>query len=340
MSDLVMEQVDPHDAAAFDAFYDVYLTAERAAGPEVSSPWMREEYRLMVQESASRHWIGAFTGRLDGRVAAAGLLRLPLRDNLSSAEVMVHVHPDHQRRGHGSALLAALEEVARARGRTLLNGEAAWSYAAGPAGHGEPGPDFARRTGFTLGLGDVKRRCALPVPDALLDELAAEAAPHHAAYRLRSWVGRVPDDLVEGWARLTSTLMTEAPTGEVEREAEAIDPAVVRETEAVQARQGRTKYNTVALDSDGDVVGYTDIATTVHEPGRAYQWGTLVRRDARGHRLGLALKVANHRLLQRERPDVTAVTTYNAEVNSHMIEVNERLGFVPVARLGEFQKRL
>ena len=31
--------------------------------------------------------------------------------------------------------------------------------------------------------------------------------------------------------------------------------------------------------------------------------------------------------------------TYNAEVNRHMIEVNERLGFLPVARLGEFQKR-
>jgi GNAT superfamily N-acetyltransferase len=340
MSSLVVERVDPHDAAAFDTFYDTYVAAERAAGPEVASPWMREEYRLLVQASATRHWIGAFAGRIDGEVVAAGLLRLPLLDNLSSADAMVHVHPDHRRRGHGSALLAALEREARGRGRTLLNAEAAWSYDAGPAGRGEPGPEFARRAGFTLGLPDVKRRCALPVPEALLDELAAEAAPYHAAYELRSWVGRVPDDLVEGWARLTSTLMTEAPTGEVEREAEAIDPGTVREAEAIQARQGRTKYNTVALDGEGDLVAYTDLATTVHEPGRAYQWGTLVRRDARGHRLGMAVKVANHRLLQQERPDITAVTTYNAEVNSHMIAVNERLGFVPVARLGEFQKRL
>ena len=78
----------------------------------------------------------------------------------------------------------------------------------------------------------------------------------------------------------------------------------------------------------------------MHEPGKAYQWGTLVRRDARGHRLGLAVKVANQRLLQRERPDLRVLTTYNAEVNHHMVAVNERLGFVPVARLGEFQKRL
>jgi RimJ/RimL family protein N-acetyltransferase len=96
----------------------------------------------------------------------------------------------------------------------------------------------------------------------------------------------------------------------------------------------------VALDKTGAVVAYTDIATTVHEPDRAYQWGTLVRRDARGHRLGLAVKVANLRLLQDSCPELRRLTTYNAEVNARMVEVNDRLGFVPVARLGEFQKRL
>ena len=90
----------------------------------------------------------------------------------------------------------------------------------------------------------------------------------------------------------------------------------------------------------GVVVAYTDLATTVHEPGRAYQWGTLVHRAHRGHRLGVAVKVANLRLLQSERPDIVRLTTYNAEVNAHMIGVNEALGFRPVARLGDFQKRL
>jgi RimJ/RimL family protein N-acetyltransferase len=88
------------------------------------------------------------------------------------------------------------------------------------------------------------------------------------------------------------------------------------------------------------VVAYSDLATTVHEPGRAYQWGTLVDPAHRGHRLGLAVKVANLRLLQEERPDVARLTTYNAEVNSHMIGVNEAMGFRPIARLGDFQKML
>ena len=135
--------------------------------------------------------------------------------------------------------------------------------------------------------------------------------------------------------------MTEAPTGELERRAGAAStrPWSGRRRRRWRGR-GAPKVNTVALDASGQVVAYTDVATTVHEPGKAYQWGTLVRRDARGHRLGLALKVANLRLLQRARPDVRRLTTWNAEVNSHMVGVNERLGFVPVARLGEFQKRL
>ncbi len=186
----------------------------------------------------------------------------------------------------------------------------------------------------------MQRELTLPVAAGVLDRLAGEAARAHAAYTLRSWAGPVPDDLLRGWAELTSSLATEAPTGDLDLEPEAVSTEAVREREATIARQGRTKYNTVALDADGVVVAYTDLATTVHEPGRAYQWGTLVRRDHRGHRLGVAVKVANLRLLERERPDVRRLTTYNAEVNAHMIGVNEAMGFVPVARLGDFQKRL
>ena len=339
VDDLVIEPLEALDAAAFDAFYDVYLAAERALG-DVANPWMREEVRVSLLDPGTSRWLGAFVGRVGAEAVAVGQLSTPLLDNLSSGTVAVHVDPARWRRGLGSAMLARLEAEAGARGRTVVHAEGAWPWAAGPHGRGEVAPGFARGRGFALGLSDVKRVLGLPVDAALLDELAAEAAPHHAAYRVRSWEGPVPDELLDGWARLSSTLITEAPTGEIEREPESADPAVVRESERLLARQGRRKYNTVALDEHGDVVAYTDVATTVHEPGRAYQWGTLVRPDARGHRLGLAVKVANLRLLGAERPDLTELTTFNAEVNSHMVAVNERLGFRPVAWLGEFQKRL
>ncbi|GAB6985610.1 N-acetyltransferase family protein [Nocardioides pyridinolyticus] len=338
MSDLRIVPLDPFDRDAFDAWHHAYLLAESASG--ASSPWQLEEIRVLMQEPSQRYLKLGWSGMVDDRVVTAGFLRAPLQDNLDRAEVAVHTVPDARRRGYGAAMLAHLEDAARERGRTILVGEAAWPYSDGPDGGEAPGVRFAAAHGFDLALGDVMRELRLPVADGVLDELTAEVAAYHRDFELRSFVGPVPDELLAGWARLVSSLMTEAPTGDLTVEDEAADPALVRETEQLLERQGRRKYNTVALDRSGDVVAYTDLATTIHEPGRAYQWGTLVRRDARGHRLGLAVKLANLRLLQDERPDIALVLTYNAEVNTHMIAVNERLGFTPVARLGEFQKRL
>ena len=104
--------------------------------------------------------------------------------------------------------------------------------------------------------------------------------------------------------------------------------------------QGRTMYQTVALDASGTVVAYSNLAATKHFPDRAFQWGTLVRRADRGHRLGLAVKAATSSCSSASEPGVRRLHTWNAEVNSHMIGVNERFGFRPVERLGEFQKLL
>ncbi len=62
--------------------------------------------------------------------------------------------------------------------------------------------------------------------------------------------------------------------------------------------------------------------------------------DHRGHRLGAAVKVANLRALQRERPDVTVVQTENAETNAFMVSINERLGFEVVAVSPSFARTL
>ena len=332
--------LDPHDDAALDAWHHVYLVSARHELGEVATPWQLEEVRAMLQDTGSRARSLGWSAVLDGEAVGAGWLRTPLLDNLELAELDVHVLPSARRRGVASALLARLESEAAARGRRVMTGLASWPHDAGSAGTGASGPEFARAVGFELALSEVQRELALPVEDRVLAGLADDAARAHGAYTLRSWTGPVPDDLLDGWARLTSTLVTESPTGDLEVEQEAASADAVREQEAMLERQGRTKYNTVALSADGDLVAYSDLATTIHEPGRAYQWGTLVHPAHRGHRLGVAVKVANLRLLQAERPDIARVTTYNAEVNHHMVGVNEAMGFRPVARLGDFQKKL
>jgi hypothetical protein len=47
----------------------------------------------------------------------------------------------------------------------------------------------------------------------------------------------------------------------------------------------------------------------------------------RGHRLGLALKLATHRRLAEDFPEVRRIVTWNSHVNPWMIHVNEQLGY-------------
>ena len=94
------------------------------------------------------------------------------------------------------------------------------------------------------------------------------------------------------------------------------------------ARQGRTEVATAArLGDAGPLVAYTDIVTTRHDPAKAFQWDTLVRREDRGHRLGTLVKVANLEQLLDVAPEVRRVHTWNADTNSFMVAINELLGF-------------
>ena len=331
--------VDPAQTALLDAAYDVYAAADAFGRAGSAVTYTRQDLEVFLTEPSRERRRAVYAGRVGGRVVAFGQLELPLLDNRWRGDVQVYVHPDERRRGFGSAMLAALEALVRAEGRTLLLSEVPWPYDGGPAGSG-PGPAFARAHGFELGLADVQRRLSLPVADDVLDRLAGAAAPHHADYRLVGWTGPVPDELVAEWAELNASLDTEAPTGSLDLEPQAADIASVRDEERAKERQGRVSVHTVAVGPAGRLAAYTELVVPTLQPGLVYQWGTLVRREDRGHRLGMAVKVANLRLLQAARPEARWVVTYNAESNAHMVAVNEALGFVPTERLGEFQKRL
>ena len=338
--DLVISDLDPFDVAEFDEFHAVFDAGQRFGREETATPWERDEMRAAMQEEATRRFRHGICGRVDGRIVGTGTVEGSLRDNLDLGELQVNVLPEERRRGYGSLLLARCEEVARERGRSTVLAMCDWPFAGHPEGDGDAGVEFGRAHGYRMALVEIQRRLELPVEEETLDRLAAKAATHHAGYSLRSWSGPVPEELLQGWAEVTSALMTEAPMGEIDREPETPDPAVVREAEALAFKQGRQLYATAALDPDGTVVAYTNFGVTGEGSPRAYQWGTLVRPEHRGHRLGLAVKVANLRQLQWARPDLGQVVTWNAEVNTHMIGVNEEMGFVPVERSGEIQKKL
>ena len=345
-SGLRIRDVDPSDRAAFAPFHRIYAESMRH-GPagEFSTVWQLDEVMAAMADPDVRTfrvgWIGWDDDPEGGeRPVATGWMSGSTVDNTDLAEVLVCCPPAERGRGFAAEMLGHVEAQARVRGRSRVVGEVVWPYADGADGTGSSDLAWARRQGFELGLLDVQRRLSVPVPTDRLDALAAEAAGHHEGYELRSFTGPVPDDLVEGWAALSASLMTEAPMGEIHREAETADVAAIRAEESLMERQGRVRLGTAVRSPDGKLVAYTDLVLTTHESERAYQWGTLVRPDHRGHRLGLAVKVANVRALQESQPQISTVVTFNADVNAPMVAVNERLGFEPVQWMGELQKTL
>ena len=72
----------------------------------------------------------------------------------------------------------------------------------------------------------------------------------------------------------------------------------------------------------------------------AWQNVTIVDPDHRGHRLGMWIKVANLRYLMAHEPAVRAIDTWNAASNTHMIAINEAVGFRPVDAWGMWQQEI
>jgi GNAT superfamily N-acetyltransferase len=341
MSELKIQEVDPFDEAAVDAWQELAEAVNRYEVGDHATIWAKEELRVSLQSERKHRKATLYNGYLDGELVVAGATQLPLLDNLSSAELDVLVHPEHRRKGLGSQMLMHLEDAVTALGRTRLEGMTCWPYDGPSDGAGTPGVEFGRVHGYGFGLGDVQRELPLPVDDAMLVAIGEAAAPYHSDYELRTWVGPFPDDLVQSYLEVSSTLMTEAPSGDMEWEAEAVDVEAFRMSEDVLEKQGRAMWHTVALDRDGTVVAYSDLCVPEHDPHWVFQWGTLVRRSDRGHRLGAAVKVANLRAMQASGTvDGRTVVTWNAEVNDHMIGINHQMGFVPTARAGELQKKL
>jgi GNAT superfamily N-acetyltransferase len=341
---LRITEIDPFDDDAHDAYWCTYAAAERGARGPGATIWTHHETRMELRQRTTRVERRVFLARDGDDVLGTGTLALPHADNVRIAALTVHVPPQNGGRGVGSAILAQLERIARDASRTTLTSRTAWPYALGGAGapdHG--GLAFARRHGYRLGLTDLENRLTLPLPGRVADALRSRADARRTDFRLHSWVGPVPEQFAAGWEALDSSLDTEAPVGDMDRERTAASIERLRESEQLLRAQRRFSLGTVAVAGPEhraarEVVAYTQLV--VSEDRTAYQWGTLVRRDARGNGLGLAVKLANLELLAREAPDVTTVCTYNADVNEHMLAINDALGFRPAEYLGELQKKI
>ena len=149
-----------------------------------------------------------------------------------------------------------------------------------------------------------------------------------------------PEEHLASFGRLLGMLISEIPLGDLDLEDSEWTPERLRGAERRCVSIGRHILTALAIAPDGSVAGSSDVRINDADTAHGQIGITLVDPAHRGHRLGMALKIATHDLALATYADLETVDTCNAEVNQHMNAVNEALGYRSIETLLELQKKL
>lgn len=335
--------------ADFAAAVAVRNTVESAAyGTDVLNVTAEEVFPawLTLEHSPRR----LFLARTAGLVVGRALYETLAEPGSEFAWLTVEVLPGWRGRGIGGALLRHVEALADAEHRPnrivyAVSPDAPGRRLAARSGSGSL-PRWNAEVRFLLGHGftleQVERgsRLSLPFdPDALgglLSDARAHAGPDYAVL---TWSGRTPARWVADLALLYTRMSTDAPTAGLEEPEDVWTSERLIAEEEASARGPRVALVTAALHRpSGRLAGFTELSVPA-DPRRAVsQEDTLVLREHRGRRLGMLMKATNLRQLALLYPEQSVVTTFNAEENRYMLDVNEALGFVPMGYEGAWRR--
>nr|MDT0663398.1 GNAT family N-acetyltransferase [Micromonospora sp. DSM 115978] len=285
-----IRQAVPDDAPAVVALratvYPYLVRGVESTRRMIAQPPPDERWMAFVAERREElvGWVSAY--RNTNSAADVGEISLP------------HVHPDHRRRGAGSALAAVAIEHVEALGVRRLR---TWAT--------PDGLDFARRRGF---------------------EPSREARYSMLELRQPPVVPAPPDGVkLAALAELQDKQVYAAHAASVVDEPNDVPH------DALDYDTWRTEiWENVGLDrqaSTAALVGETVAAFTlvIRDGDRMWSAMTATRPEHRGRGLALLVKsVAVHRAAEA---GVTAAYTGNDAANGPMLAVNARLGYRPVA---------
>ncbi len=333
-----MSEPSPVEVRRFDAS-DTVLTKQalalRNARIAADSPFRNQESLPWWTNFLTNGWDGdiprAFVGIEDGQVVADGLIELHTYDNRHLAELSVGVAPTRRRNGFGSQMLEALLSEAKSEGRTTA-AIGGWDSAATRG--------FAAHHGFDAKIVEVTRRQV--VADADWRRIEAEhtvASRLAAAYSLVRIAGSTPPDLISAVAKMAESI-NDAPIDDLDIEDEVYTPERVAKYE--QSLQAASRlYRVLAQHREsGDLAGHTVVTVERDRPEIGDQDDTTVVREHRGNRLGVLLKAEMLLWLREVEPQLATLDTWNAKSNTHMIAVNELLGYQVTGEFIDFQRNI
>ena len=334
MPDII--DVDVHDEVALREWYDVWRAGQPHRPPELVPSW--ESARVPLSTPRDDFDVSLFGLREAGSLVGAALLNLPMADNPTVAYADLMTHAGHRRRGIGTTLLAELERRARDAGRERLLTEV--FVPAGRETEVTGDQRFAESRGYVVANREGMKAVRLDRAEGLWPPLEAEVADALGDYRVVTWRDACPDEYVESFGDAVSRVMSLIPQGDLDLDDREWSVDEIRTAERHRKEIGLVTIESAAISPDGTVVGLTGIRANRADPLVARIGVTMVLPEHRGHRLGLATKLASHRALREQVPACELVVTSNAEVNTHMNAINERMGYVQLETLVEYHRLL
>lgn len=332
--------LDPDDQDGLQEFAAVLEASDKELWPELTGYSAVDLGAFARFRGKSRRWELLAARDEGGPVLGVGLMEFPMLENPHATEITLAVHPARRRRGVGSAIVEKMGERAAADGRRTLNSIVDVPVAL--SGEHASAP-FARRAGFEPTLTGNQRLLRVPLDEQRRDELCdvVANAPCAHEYRTIAFVAPWPEEFLDDHCNLLRVMSTDEPAGDDEREPEHWDAARLAENDELDAAREATVLAAVAQHvQSGRLVGMTELGLTPDAPHEAFQQITVVHPDHRGHRLGLAIKLANLELLAEHGSQERVVITGNASVNAPMIGVNEMMGFEVLSEGCFWQKHL
>ena len=349
---VVPETLEAPDAGPFLDFIRIANAACRRDAGHGDLDY--EPHEALVSWQDQEDWgHSGFVALRDGVAVGVAKVSYQKEEDAQTIEFELWVDPDRWGEGIEEALLAAVEDEARALDRrtiqifTLHRPEHDGPPLVPSTGWGSvPAEDrqtvFQVDNGFTLE--QVERTSAFDLHgsfadvERLLAEALAKAGPD---YRPLLWTSPTPEERREGLAYVMSRMSTDTPQGGLVVDEQKWDADRVRRRDArLQAQRYTVSLACVEHVPSGRIAAYNEIAIQADRTAATLQWGTLVLKEHRGHRLGTIVKCANLLRWRELVPESPRVTTFNAEENRHMLGINEALGFAPVSYAGAWKKVL
>lgn len=270
----------------------------------------------------------SFFAEIDGAPAGFMTATMHVEDNTDTVYLGIYVKPVHResQRGIAGLLAETAKGIAKEEGRPRFESiliepqsglnESLRTYV-------ELFTDMGMRESFRL----VGRGCPIPVPDKVIQGNKEVGD----GYSIITWVDQADEKYLDDIAELFTQLEEDEPSEEADREIERFDAQKVRKNKDRTYALGYSTLTAGALSPEGKLVGFSFFEWHRGEGSTMVtQEETVVHRDQRGHKLGMAMKVATHERVVDYVPDAHHVLTWNAPTNHHLVAINETLGYVPL----------